>query len=87
MPFAREWSAAAWTGRRLLLWGGRRGGNHMTRQTLAYDPAIDRWSALPPAPIRGRASAAATWTGREFIVWGSDDARLLDGAVLRLATP
>ena len=89
MPFAREAAAAARAGKRLLLWGGRRAGNHLTRQALAYDPAADRWSKLPPAPIRGRPSAAAAWTGRDLIVWGGGpyDTRLLDGAVLRLATP
>ncbi len=52
------------------------------------EPADPRLAgaALPPAPIRGRAIAAATWTGRDSSSGAADDARLLDGAVLHLAT-
>jgi hypothetical protein len=38
----------------------------------AYDPAGDRWEALPAAPLTPRARAVAVWTGREFIVWGGE---------------
>jgi hypothetical protein len=79
------------TGKRLVLWGGRLGGGRETRQTLAYDPAADRWSTLPAAPIRPRRSASAHWTEDGLIVWGGQAGHngryLLDGALLRHATP
>jgi hypothetical protein len=91
MPSGREDAAAAWTGRRLLVWGGGVGGGRESRRTLAYDPSSDRWSALAPAPIRARAGAAAFWTAHGLIVhggWtGPNRRRLADGAILRLATP
>jgi hypothetical protein len=64
---------AAWTGRTLLVWGGRtlREGTWTTpRHGLAYDPSTNRWSALPTAPLRGRSDANAVWTGSQMIVWG-----------------
>jgi hypothetical protein len=63
MPFGLLHEAAAfWTGRRLLVWGGSETG-----LGAAYDPRTDRWSALPPAPLRGFAVALA-WTGQSLIV-------------------
>jgi N-acetylneuraminic acid mutarotase len=64
---------AVWTGRILLVWGGRtlRNGTWTTpRHGFAYDPATNRWSALPTAPLRGRTGATAVWTGAQMIVWG-----------------
>lgn len=64
---------AVWTGRTLLVWGGRtlQAGTWTTpRHGLAYDPATNRWSALPTAPLRGRTGANSVWTGSQMIVWG-----------------
>jgi hypothetical protein len=64
---------AVWTGRRLLVWGGetlRAGVWVAPPRGAAYDPAHNRWSALPLSPIRGRALPTAVWTGRQMIVWG-----------------
>ena len=61
-----EPAGAAWTGRRLLLFGGERTANALR----AYDPKRDRWSSLPSAPLRQRAAPAVVWAGRELIVWG-----------------
>jgi hypothetical protein len=70
-------SAAVWTGTRLLVWGGqtvRSRGGVLAPRGLAYDPAGNRWSALPLSPLRGRprwplSSTTAVWTGRQMIVW------------------
>ncbi|HEU5155908.1 MAG TPA: kelch repeat-containing protein [Streptosporangiaceae bacterium] len=64
---------AVWTGRRLLVWGGqtvRDGAWTVPSRGLAYDPAADRWSALPVSPLRGRVEHAAVWTGRQLLIWG-----------------
>jgi N-acetylneuraminic acid mutarotase len=75
MESGRANAAAVWTGTRLLLWGGRTGSLGAAKPTIpphgfAYDPAANRWSALPAAPILGRLDPTATWTGRSLIVWG-----------------
>ncbi len=36
----------------------------------AYDPATNRWLALPQSPLPGRGSPSAAWTGTELIVCG-----------------
>ena len=96
-PFADpflEGKAWAWTGTRVMLWGGgtTRGPVDAPPATVtpggaAYDPAADRWEALPAASLTARARAAGVWTGREFIVWGgeadeSHRAQFDDGAAL-----
>ena len=71
----RTGAAAVWTGKRLLVWGGRAnpGGSAsavLPVRGLAYDPGRNSWSALPRAPLSGRVGPAAVWTGRALIVWG-----------------
>ena len=70
--------ASVWTGTRLLVWGGTTvtgGGTRVVTPRfpppgLALDPAANRWSRLPPAPIRGRLDPTAVWTGHSMVVWG-----------------
>jgi len=81
MDSGRAHAAVVWTGKHVLLWGGETGkpGAFGTPpHGLAYDPAADRWSPLPQAPLRGRLDPAAVWTGRSLIVWGG--AGFADGA-------
>ncbi|PWU22857.1 MAG: hypothetical protein C5B48_09615 [Candidatus Rokuibacteriota bacterium] len=87
MESGRRDAAAVWTGTRLLLWGGltgRPGALAIPPHGLAYDPATNRWSPLPRAPLLGRIGPEAAWTGRAMIVWGGvsgDRSRALnDGA-------
>ena len=75
MESGRTGSAIVWVGTRLLLWGGatgRPGAFVIPLHGLAYDPRTDRWSPLPPAPLRGRVDPLGVWTGRSFVVWGGD---------------
>jgi hypothetical protein len=74
-----EGKAQAWTGGRLMFWGGGTTDNQgdappttVTSSGAAYDVAADRWEGLPVAPLAPRARAAAVWTGRELIVWGGE---------------
>jgi hypothetical protein len=75
MGAGRVRAAAAWTGRRLLIWGGTTSSPASLRLTtptrgLAYDPMSNCWSSLPRAPLSGRLDPAAVWTGNALIVWG-----------------
>jgi N-acetylneuraminic acid mutarotase len=70
--------SAVWTGRQLLVWGGqtvRAGVRTAPPHGLAYDPAANRWSRLPTAPLRGRTGHLAVWTGNQMLVWGGQSAR------------
>jgi uncharacterized membrane protein len=73
MPFARDGFAAVWTGRQALVWGGLTGAGVPPPHGEAFNPATNRWTALPASPLRGRADPTAVWTGRQMIVWGGDN--------------
>jgi hypothetical protein len=73
MPFSRADFAAVWTGSQVLVWGGVTGSSPASpvpRHGEAYDPATSQWTALPLAPLTGRAFPTAVWTGSQLIVWG-----------------
>lgn len=91
---ARTRMASAWTGSELLVWGGWSGkaGYEFLEGFLgdggAYDPVLDSWRMLPPAPIDARAPLSV-WTGREMLVWGTSvrvEDRPRDGAAYDPAT-
>ncbi len=78
MPFSRSDFAAVWTGRQVLVWGGFSGPPAVATTPPngeAYDPSTNRWSAMPTAPLRGRANPVAAWTGTSLVVWGGADFR------------
>jgi hypothetical protein len=73
MPLPRTAFAAVWTGHHVLVWGGLTGrfpNQKPPAHGEAYSPAGNRWSALPAAPLHGRAWPDAVWTGHAMIVWG-----------------
>jgi N-acetylneuraminic acid mutarotase len=74
-PSARGAAATAWTGRRLLIWGGTPGLGWGLSTGASYDPATDTWHPLSAdgAPS-SRWTPFAVWTGRELIVWGGGTA-------------
>jgi hypothetical protein len=75
MPFSRADFAAVWTGSQVLVWGGVTGSSPASPvppHGEAYDPATNQWTALPEAPLTGRAFPTAVWTGSQLIVWGGD---------------
>jgi hypothetical protein len=71
---ARGGAAAVWSGHEVLLWGGpvvsRGPALDSVGKGAAYDPAMDRWRALPLSPLRAKSGSAAVWTGRFFIIIG-----------------
>jgi hypothetical protein len=72
-PSGRVGAASVWTGKQLLLWGGE---NTRTSAVapggLAYDPRVNRWSTIPPGPLKAREGSAVAWTGHALIVWGGE---------------
>jgi hypothetical protein len=79
--------AGVWTGSRLLVWGGRilHDGDVTTPpRGVVYDPATNRWSAMPISPLRGRTGHVAVWTGSRMLIWGGElvrtDGQVNDGA-------
>jgi N-acetylneuraminic acid mutarotase len=65
---------AVWTGSRLLVWGGltslRGAEATVPAHGMVFDPATNRWSAMPVSPLKGRTQAVTVWTGTEMIVFG-----------------
>jgi N-acetylneuraminic acid mutarotase len=69
-PLAPRYPAVtAWTGSRLLVWGGVDQSTFSTDGAL-YDPRSDTWHAMAESPLPPGWVTAAMWTGRELIVWG-----------------
>jgi hypothetical protein len=80
----RSEQMAVFTGRQVIIWGGRYQHNSTpvtaalprpgTQTTLAdgaaFDLVVRQWRVLPPAPITARSRAAVAWTGREMLVVG-----------------
>jgi hypothetical protein len=67
----RAYVASAWSGEELLVWGGSdRRQERFFDDGAAYDPELDAWRALAPAPIGARAGLSV-WTGEELLVWGT----------------
>ena len=93
MAYPRTGAAAVWTGSRMLVWGGgtiASGGKVAPPHGEAFDPATDRWSALPMSPLQGRDTPVAVWTGSQMFVWGGatpGGTFLYDGAVYTPGTP
>lgn len=67
--------SAAWTGDRLLVWGGR----SLYGEPLpgaAYEPSSDRWTEIPDHPLfPSRIHHRAMWTGSHMIMWGGISGR------------
>jgi hypothetical protein len=84
-PSARFLPVAAWTGSKLLVWGGGAGspGREPTqfRDGAAYDPARDRWSPMAsdgaPPP---RWKPVTVWTGTLLVMAGGGDSLITGGA-------
>ena len=64
IPRAMTGHQSVWTGREMIVWGGRREGS------FRYDPLINSWRGMSSegAPEKG----TAVWAGREMIVWDGE---------------
>jgi hypothetical protein len=89
-PEPRVTHTAAWSGSRMLIWGGEgafappppNSVDKVLGDGGAYDPLADAWSALPAAAAAPATRVhTAVWTGSRMIVWGGRD-----GFALTLST-
>jgi len=73
-PTARSGHSALWTGQRMIIWGGQRGGLRLG-DGASYDPVGRTWTTLPatqaPSPRTGH---VAVWTGEEMLIVGGNSA-------------
>ena len=86
-------TAVAWTGTRLVVWGGLvpdatlPAHNRLLGDGASYDPAADHWTPMSTADApSARTGATVAWTGRQLVVVGGagaigDPAQLPDGGI------
>ena len=69
-PSGRRAPVAAWTGSRVLIWGGLAGGFPVAGGAL-YDPASDSWTPVSTSGApSARSGVAAVWSGKELYLFG-----------------
>jgi hypothetical protein len=69
----RENPVAAWTGSRMLVWGGAssdRNDATLYADGASYDPATQTWTTLPAAPLSPREDMGWVWTGTSLVIFG-----------------
>jgi len=74
-PSARRKHTAAWTGVRMIVWGGENFSGVAKNDGGQYDPATDSWTATKTtgAPAARTQYRVGVWTGTYLFVWGGDD--------------
>ncbi|MDQ1494039.1 MAG: hypothetical protein QOG69_522, partial [Actinomycetota bacterium] len=69
--------AVAWTGTRMLVWGGIENSYGSDSQVFAdgasYDPAGRHWTTMAAAPLNARIDMGSVWTGGGLFIWGGDE--------------
>ena len=67
--YASNPRSAIWTGERVIAFGTRPPGRRLGgARGASYDPAADRWTALPSSRLTPLATATA-WTGDRLLAW------------------
>jgi len=78
-PEVRTRAATAWTGEKLLVWGGYvftgSGDKPPEADGFVFDARARRWVQMAASPLAPRAYPASTWTGDELLIWGGSDGR------------
>jgi hypothetical protein len=78
-PEVRVVAAEAWTGDRLLVWGGFVYTGFSDEEAkgdgFMFDSRSRTWEPIAPSPLAPRVSPASGWTGEEMLVWGGSDLR------------
>ncbi len=73
-PIVRSNCATAWTGSKMLIWGGINGTYFNTGSI--FDPVSNSWSEMTttgaPSP-KSSLGKYGVWTGSKFLVWGGQD--------------
>lgn len=77
--------SATWTGKEMIVWGGRRFDQTHLADGARFDPKTNTWKpmASPPSGFAPRASHQALWTGTRLLIWGGSNqsSNLSTGAV------
>jgi len=69
-PAPRFSHVAAWTGSKMIVWGGF-GTSALEPAGGVYDPAADTWTPMSTTNQPAlRTQATAVWTGKKLVVWG-----------------
>jgi hypothetical protein len=70
-PGDRMYHSAVWTGKEMIVWGGRYVMSPEMQTGGRYNPVTQKWvpTSLVQAPA-ARASHSAVWTDAEMIIWG-----------------
>jgi N-acetylneuraminic acid mutarotase len=68
-PKARYSHTAAWTGDRMVVWGGLTNTGY-SGEGMRYDPASDTWSPMHQANGFQRAFHTVIWSGTSVVMWG-----------------
>jgi hypothetical protein len=74
-PDSRIYFVSAWTGTKLIVWGGQELDYGLSAGGSVYDPLLDTWTALPLPDDYGlinqqRSLASGIYTGSELLIWG-----------------
>ena len=80
----RVGATAVWTGRQVLVLGGKLGATQqLATDNASYDPGTEKWSLLPTAPpssqIPGDPMSATTACWFAFGAWDGHEAVILGG--------
>ncbi len=71
---ARTGASAVFTGTKMLVWGGHRGGEFtygdIAMDGLSFAPASRRWSGVPAPDLPDFRADVSVWTGRELLLFG-----------------
>lgn len=88
-PLPRFGHTAIWTGKEMLVWGGKGAGQKVFGSGARYHPTTQQWKNIANklAPSQ-RFNHTAVWTGKEMIIWGgqSNAGLLSTGAAYNPAT-
>ncbi len=72
-PTARMAATSVWTGKHMIVWGGRDVAGNGVAGGGRYDPVANSWAAVDTADGDApatRVGHTAVWTGSEMIIWG-----------------
>lgn len=70
-PTARCEHTAVWTGKDMIIWGGRSTGTTAVNTGSRYSPAYNTWTATTTtSAAAARYKHTAVWTGSDMIIWG-----------------
>jgi N-acetylneuraminic acid mutarotase len=68
-PKARYSHTAAWTGTKMVIWGGVTNTGY-SGEGMRYDPTTDSWSTMHAASGFPRAFHTVIWSGTRVVMWG-----------------